>query len=172
MRISYRRFLLVVEVKTDPVSCFRLTYRIMNAWAYHCGVLCQNERHPNVRIFSSCHSQVRNAMVGPSLPAHRILVNDLCSWPGWDIFNSTTTTSGAARPQAPAENRLKVAVRAGEKVFHAERQQPWQGLQTQQTNRFGARFRHRVRLVRSHANSLNSYPQQIIRSCCWAAITT
>jgi len=36
-------------------------------------------------------------MVGPSLPAHRILVNDLCSWPGWDIFNRATTTSGAAR---------------------------------------------------------------------------
>ena len=29
-------------------------------------------------------------------------------------------TGGAARPQAPSENRLKIPIRAGEKLFHRE----------------------------------------------------
>jgi len=58
-----------------------------------------------------------NASADEPSPPQRILLQHLCQWQHWDIFNSPTTTSGAARPQVPAENRLKVAVRAGEKVF-------------------------------------------------------
>jgi hypothetical protein len=38
----------------------------------------------------------------------------------WMKFNNAITINGVAEPQAPAENRIRVAIRAGEKVLHAE----------------------------------------------------